>query len=140
MEYFNQKKETQRFIKAFNFLKEEKKFRNINDFCKSIGYRYTSLKQVLDGVRDIPFSYIVNTSKVYGINLEFFLSDIEISIESINVTGSNNLTNNGNGNNFNIKMESKEREIELLKEQIKAKDKLINILEDQLAEYKTKKK
>lgn len=56
------------------------------------------------------------------------------------VHGSHNVTTNGNGNTFKIVIQSQEREIEALKDQLKTKEELINILKERIEEYKNKSK
>ena len=101
-----------------------KSYRQLSDMT---GINYTTLSIVMNGKRDLPIEHFTSFEKVFKID-KSHLYNIGADLK----TSENNITNHNYISNENPPQVANEKEVEYLKQIIKAKDDIIEILKKQI--------
>jgi len=104
-----------------------RKYRKISktDLARAIGIRKETYGRISNETKDMKVSDLLKIAKVLNVKPEIFFKDDDLSENNI-ING--NYNNIGIGNSINIENESLKKEIELLKQTIKDKEKIIELL------------
>jgi transcriptional regulator with XRE-family HTH domain len=127
MAKFTQKPATKRFIEVFEMLLKDGDVKNQKEFCDRIGYLNTSFSNVLNGLRDIPVSAINGLCDNFQISRDYIFDN------KLPIRVSSNPSDKGPAI-------VSENELNLLRVRVEYLEKINNLLEDQLEQYKTKAK
>lgn len=104
----------------------KKKLMTQETLAKKIGISKTALSQILLGNSEPKMSTVEKIAKALDVQPSYLLDD---DTKETNITNSNNTIHNSNGK-IQISIETKDKEIQMLKEQLKLKDEIIELLRE----------
>lgn len=122
-----QNQETRGFVREVERLIDAGVIKSYRQLSDMTGINYTTLSIVMNGKRDLPIEHFISFEKVFKID-KSQLYNIGADLK----TSENNITNHNYIRNDTPPQVANEKEVEYLKQIIKAKDETIEILKQQL--------